>query len=131
MIDAAPGREGRPGSAPGEAASALAAPTPGRASHPLLGLFPLAVMTLASFLVAFTLMMARLTSGADPALRRAASAAVVLAAGGRAAVVTRTSSGAPAARSTAALAGAQSGTGAIPAVLTRASGAGAGRVSDE
>jgi hypothetical protein len=36
--------------------------------HPLLGAFPLAVMTLATFFVVFTILMARLQSGMDPAL---------------------------------------------------------------
>lgn len=62
--------------------------------HPLLGAFPLAVMTLATFLVVFALLMARLQSGADPGLR--ASANGVLQARGEAgtAIRTRTSGGA-------------------------------------
>jgi hypothetical protein len=45
-----------------------------RSAHPLLGVFPLAVFTLATFLVVSALLMARLTAGADPALRARAAA---------------------------------------------------------
>lgn len=44
-----------------------------RNARPLLGAFPLAVMTLATFLVLFTVTMARLKASADPVLRPSAS----------------------------------------------------------
>jgi hypothetical protein len=44
-----------------------------RKADPLLGAFPLAVMTFAIFLVLFTLTIARLKAGADPALRPSTS----------------------------------------------------------
>ncbi len=44
-----------------------------RKTHPLLGAFPLAVMTLAACLVLFTVTMARLNAGSDAALRPSAS----------------------------------------------------------
>jgi hypothetical protein len=50
---------------------------PARRGHPLLRPFPLAIMTVATFLVVFTLMMARLTAGADPALRASVTAGAI------------------------------------------------------
>ena len=103
-----------------------------RSSHPLLGAFPLAVMTLAAFLVAFTLMMARLTSAPSggPGLPVGASASTVLASGPRVALSTRTS-GAVAAgpgttgavRTTAVGSGAPASS-ASATISTRTSGAG-------
>lgn len=46
-------------------------PAPVRNSHPLLGGFPLAVMALAASLLAFTLIMAGLTSARAPQARPA------------------------------------------------------------
>jgi hypothetical protein len=62
-----------------------------RRAHPLLGAFPLAVMTLATFLVLFTLTMARLNAGEDPAPRPSAS--LVARSSGAGAVTTRTGDG--------------------------------------
>ena len=62
-----------------------------RKAHPLLGAFPLTVMTLATFLVLFTLTMARLNAGEDPAPRPSAS--LVARSSGAGAVTTRTSGG--------------------------------------
>jgi hypothetical protein len=90
-----------------------------RRRHPLLQAFPLAVMTLATFLVLFTLMMARLQAGVDPALRASASSALVAGRSGSAAVTTRTS-GAVGASATPAATTAGSGV-ATPAVVTRTS----------
>jgi hypothetical protein len=45
--------------------------------HPLLGAFPLLVMTLAAILVLFTLAMAQLRAGSDPDLAREASSSLV------------------------------------------------------
>lgn len=109
-----------PGGAP--EGSAATTPTRGKPSlakrHPLLGAFPLAVMTLATFLVVFAIMAARLQGGLDPALRAATSGTTVVRSASGGAVVTRASGGAiPASSPTGAPA--QTGT----PVLTRASGA--------
>ena len=93
--------------------------------HPLLGAFPLAVMTLATFLVVFAIMMARLQGGLDPALRATAgSTTVVRGSGG--AVVTRASGGAAPALSPS---GAPARSGGP--VLTRTSGSSGGGESDD
>lgn len=102
-----------------------------RERHPLLGVFPLTVMTLATFLVLFTLMMARLTAGADPALRAGNSGAVVQAVSAGSPLRTRTSGGAGTVRTTS-VAASQGSSATVPAVLTRSSGgAGAGVGSDD
>jgi hypothetical protein len=77
-------------------------------------------MTLASFLVLFTLMMARLQAGADPALHASAPGALIAGRSGSAPVTTRTS-GAVGASATPAATIEGSGA-ATPAVLTRTSG---------
>jgi len=61
---------------------------PGREAHPLLGAFPLAVMTLATFLVLFALMMARLNGGTDPDLSASTSTPLVARSLGGGAVTT-------------------------------------------
>lgn len=92
-------------------------------THPLLRPFPLAVMTLATFLVVFTLLMARLTAGADPAVHGAVG--VVTSAREGRSIVTRTSGGAV---TRTVVAGEGEGEGqAGPAVATRSSGATGGR----
>ncbi len=95
-------------------------------AHPLLQPFPLAVMTIATFLVIFTVLMARLTTGADPALHHlAGTPAVTVSAGGRT-IVSRTSGGGV----TREAAVATPATGeATPALVTRSSG-GAGARDD-
>jgi hypothetical protein len=111
-----------PGGAP--KGSAATAPRRGKPSlskrHPLLGAFPLAVMTLATFLVVFAIMAARLQVGLDPGLRAATSGTTVVrnASGGK--VVTRASG-----TGAAIPASSPSGTPAQPGapVLTRTSGA--------
>ncbi len=55
-----------------------------RREHPLLRPFPLVVMTLATFLVVFALLMARLTAGVDPVVGAIAASARVSAGGGEA-----------------------------------------------
>jgi len=81
-------------------------------------------MTLATFLVLFTLMMARLQAGADPALHASSGTALVAKRSGGSTVSTRTSGGAAGAGATPAVA--TEGSGATtPAIVTRASGAGA------
>jgi hypothetical protein len=106
--------------------------TPAR-RHPLLGAFPLTVMTLATFLVVFAMMMARLTAGADPAVKGATTAALVEPAAAGSAVRTRASATAGAAATpTVAPARGSSAPAPAPAVVTRSSGrAGAGAVTDD
>ena len=60
-------------------------------AHPLLAAFPLTVMALATFMVLFALMMARLKAGAEPALHPSTSAVVSFVGSSRSSVVTRTS----------------------------------------
>jgi hypothetical protein len=96
-----------------------------RGGHPLLRPFPLVVMTLSTFLVVFTLMMARLTAGADPALRASVSPAAIsqpIGSGGTT-VTTRASGAAVATPAVATEAGPQ-GTPTTSAIVTRTSGAG-------
>ncbi len=110
---------------PGGAPKGSAATTPRRGKpslskrHPLLGAFPLAVMTLATFLVVFAIMAARLQGGLDPALRAGTSGTTVVRNASGGAVVTRASG-------TAIPASSPSGAPAQPGapVLTRTSGAG-------
>ena len=93
---------------------------PSRAKrYPLFGAFPLTVMTLATFLVVFAVMAARLQVGLDPGLRAASGTTVVRnPSGGK--VVTRASgTGAAIPASSPSGAPAQTGT----PVLTRTSGA--------
>lgn len=99
--------------------------------HPLLGPFPLTVMTLATFLVLFTVMMARLTGGANPALNGANPAALVEPTAAGSPVRTR-SSAAIGAGGTPTIAPTRSPSATAPAVMTRSSGsAGAGAVTDD
>jgi hypothetical protein len=128
------GREISAGSEVRERASASSTKVRARRAHPLLEAFPLAVITLATFLVVFTLMMARLTAGADPALRAGATAnAVTLTAGsGVPTVRTRVSGAAAAAGGVAQTVAAHGAPTATPAIVTRTSGApGATGVSDD
>jgi hypothetical protein len=96
-----------------------AKPSAGR-RHPLLNAFPLTVMTLATFLVLFTLMMARLQAGADPALRASAPGALVAGRPGSAAITTRASGSAGASATPAAVTAGS--VAATPVVITRTSG---------
>lgn len=102
-------------------------PRSGRASsrarnaHPLLSPFPLTVMTLATFLVIFALMMARLEAGVDPALRVGPTTPVAAASSSARAVITRTSGGGESAATLAPTAGSEE-SAASPAVVTRTSG---------
>ncbi|HYM55915.1 MAG TPA: hypothetical protein VES97_11170 [Solirubrobacteraceae bacterium] len=92
--------------------------------HVLLRPFPLAVMTLATFLVVFTLMMARLTAGSDPALRASAGSAAALVEGSGGSVVrTRASGSGAAGAATSQVAAAEGSSVATPAIVTRSSGA--------
>jgi hypothetical protein len=96
------------------------------ARHPLLGAFPLAVMTLATFLVVFTILMARLQGGVDPALGPSANLSLLAPRASGGAVVTRTSGSAGPAVST-------SGAPAEPAspAITRTSGSSGGGESGD
>jgi hypothetical protein len=97
-----------------------------------LDAFPLAVMSLATFLVLFTFMMARLTGGADPALLASTSTAVRAGHSTARAVRTRTSNGAPAAGTATPVAASTGSSMTTSTVVTRASGAtGATRLGDE
>ena len=92
-----------------------------RNPHPLLSPFPLTVMTLATFLVFFALMTARLKAGADPALRAGTTTPVAAASSGARAVITRTSGGGESAATLAPTAGSEE-SAASPSVVTRTSG---------
>jgi hypothetical protein len=93
-----------------------------RRAHPLLRAFPLAVMTLATFLVVFTLMMARLTAGADPALRASSNTAALVAGSSAGAVSTRTSGAGAQGAATVQATAAEGASATTPAVVTRTSG---------
>ncbi|MHB8242964.1 MAG: hypothetical protein ACYDHN_13365 [Solirubrobacteraceae bacterium] len=100
-----------------------------RTAHPLLGAFPLAVMTLATFLVLFALLMARLTAGFDPALR--AQTPVVRTIGPAGEAVTTRVSGSKSAASTQP-AVVRGGTSGGQVLVTRTSGVtGVGGKSDD
>ncbi len=64
-----------------------------RETHPLLGVFPLTVMTLATLLVSFTLTMAQLKATAHPALYPSASSSLVARTLGAGAAAARPSGG--------------------------------------
>ncbi|MHB8234502.1 MAG: hypothetical protein ACYDHT_07600 [Solirubrobacteraceae bacterium] len=98
-----------------------------RQSHPLLGLFPLATMALATFLVVFALMMARMQTGADPALR-AGQSALGQPAASPAAITTCASGGAATATS---LTASHASLGASRAIVTRSSASGLGASHDD
>lgn len=107
-----------------------------RHSHPLLNAFPLAVMTLATFLVVFALLMARLTAGVDPALRTGASSALVRENASGSAVRTRASTaaatGGAAGANATPIAASEGSSGTAPAIVTSSSGArGSGRGGDD
>ena len=104
-----------------------------RSGHPLMRPFPLVVMTLATFLIVFALLMARLSAGADPALRAGVSAGAISRPVGAATTLTTRTSGAGAAVPAVAQSGAAEGsTAPAAAIVTRTSGApGASRASDD
>jgi hypothetical protein len=103
-----------------------------RRGHPLLGAFPLAVMTLAVFLVLFTLMMARLKAGADPVLSASTSISLVSGSPGGGAVTTRASGATPSGGGATPVAGAEGSRVAPAVIVTRSSGAaGAREAGDE
>lgn len=104
-----------------------------RHAHPLLGAFPLAVMTLGTFLVVFSLMMARLKASATPALPSSGATALVARPAGGSSVRTRASGGGGAAAAIATpVAAPERSPATTPAIVTRASGtAGAGETGDD
>ncbi len=98
-----------------------------RKAHPLLGVFPLTVMSLATFLVLFTVMMARLTAVGGTALSSNRSVALAANGIGVSGVRTRASGGG----SGATVAPAPLSGGAAPAIVTSASGAGGAKGSGD
>jgi hypothetical protein len=93
-------------------------------AHPLLRPFPLAVQALAAFLTVFALLMANLQSNPSPAALASTHSTVIV--HGRRLTVTTTASGRRVTSPTAAKAERAGGAGAVPAVVTAASGSGAG-----
>ena len=106
-------------------APAHSAPVRGRTrkAHPLSGAFPLAVMTLATFLVLFAVMMARLKAGVDPALRAGAGSSLVASRAAGGAVRTRTSGAGASAGTATPVAASEEPSAQSQAIVTRASGA--------
>lgn len=120
------------GRAAGEPPPEAPRPRQARRAHPLLGAFPLVVMTLATFLVLFTLMMARLRAGVDPALHANTSASLVAAGSATSPVTTRASGGGESAATAMPATGSKQSSATMPAVVTRTSGgAGPKEIGDE
>jgi hypothetical protein len=99
-----------------------------RETHPLLGVFPLTVMSLATFLVLFSVMMARLTAAGGTALSSNRSVALAANGSGASAVRTRASGGGG---SGATVAPAAFSGRAAPAIVTSASGAAGAKASGD
>ena len=138
MMTDRPSKHGRPvpsarqrTPSPSEGSRSAPGSAPTR-TQPLLGAFPLTVMTIATFLVLFAFMMGRLKVGADLAVRGGTGSSLVLGSSGSGFVTTRTSgAGAASALATRAVAP-EASSGRTPAIVTRASGAlGATEVGDE
>ncbi len=102
-----------------------------RRAHPLLGAFPLAVMTLATFLVLFTLMMARLEAGADPALRASTSMSVAATGSATGTVTTRASGGGESASTATPTTWSEESSAKVPVVTRTSGGSGLTEVGDE
>jgi len=100
-------------------------PVKTRKAHPLSGAFPLTVMTLATFLVLFAVMMARLKAVVHPALPTGASSSLTV--GGAGAVRTRTSGAGESAGIATPVAAPEAAAATSGAIVTRASGAAGGR----
>jgi hypothetical protein len=101
-----------------------------RRAHPLLQAFPLAVMALATFLVLFSLMAARLKASATTALPSSSAAALVAGRSRGSSVTTRASGGAARIATPVALPAGAPAT--RPAIVTRPSGiARAGETVDD
>jgi hypothetical protein len=111
------------GSTTGEPQRSAQRSAQARHADPLLGAFPLVVITLATFLVLFTLMMARLKAGTDPALRASTSTPLASASSGTGAVTTRTSGGGESAAMGMPTTGSEESPATTPAAVTRTSGA--------
>jgi hypothetical protein len=94
-----------------------------RKAHPLLDGFPLAVMTLATFLVLFTVMMARLKAGADPSLRPSTSVSLIAGSPGAGRVTARASGGSRAGTTATPVARSAESAVTSGAIVTRTSGA--------
>ena len=93
-------------------------------THPLLRPFPLAVQALATFLAVFALLMGSLRSSPRPAAVASTHSTVIV--HGKRLTVTTTASGRRVTAPAAAKAGATGGASALPAVVSSASGSGAG-----
>jgi hypothetical protein len=101
-----------------------------RHAHPLLGAFPLVVMTLATFLVLFALMMARIGAAADSALRANTSISVAAPGSATGPVTTRASGGVES-TATATAGRSEESSARMPAVVTRTSGGSGPREVDD
>ena len=102
-----------------------------RGAHPLLGGFPLAVMALATFLVLFALMMARLKAGADPALRPRTSTPLIAGRPGAGTVTARTSGASPSGTAAVPAAGPAESSATSAAIVTASSGAAGARAAGD
>lgn len=97
-----------------------------RVAHPLLGPFPVAVMTLGTFLVVFALLMGRLANTGTPALAGAGATPALVAGSSGSRAITTSASGGGAAGATAPGPSAANQTKApagTSTIVTRASGA--------
>ncbi|MFI4984625.1 MAG: hypothetical protein ACHQAV_01390 [Solirubrobacterales bacterium] len=89
-------------------------------------------MTLGTFLVLFSLMMARLKASATPALPSSGATALLARPSGGSSVRTRASGGGAAAAIATSVAAPERSPATTPAIVTRASGAaGAGETGDD
>jgi hypothetical protein len=103
-----------------------------RRAHPLLGAFPLAVMTLATFLVLFSVMTARLKASTTTARPAGAATALLAPRSGGSSVRTRASGGANATVIASPAPASEATAATSPAIVTRASGTtGAGESGDD
>lgn len=103
-----------------------------RRAHPLLQAFPLAVMALATFLVLFAVMTARLKASATTARPAGAATALLASRSGGNSVRTRASGGANATAVASPIPASEVTAAANPAIVTRASGTtGAGEAGDD
>jgi hypothetical protein len=93
-----------------------------RRAHPLLGAFPLAVMTLATFLVVFSVMTARLKASGTTARPAGAATALLVPRSGGNGVRTRASGGANATAIASPVPASEAIAATNPAIVTRSSG---------
>jgi hypothetical protein len=124
------GTGGRTGPSGATGAAQARAAVASEVAHPLLRPFPLVVMALATFLVVFALMMARLTAGLHQTLRPGAITASLTEGSSAAVVRTRTSGSTAQSAPAVQAASAEGPSVTAPAIVTRASG-GASGAGDE